>query len=323
MELLTITLIVFLVVGMAVFGLYYAATAAKESPRSVVKRRLRALALGQPSDEVMPSILKDDILSEIPAFNRVLFRIAIARKAEKLLDQADSKIKVGTLFLSTAVLFAVGLLAGLFLHRGFPLALLVAAGLAVIPYAILANKKNARLKKFTSQFPDALDMISRSLRAGHSFTSAMQVVYQEMPDPVSKLFHMAYDEQNLGLSLSESLENMTRRINSLDLSFFVTTVNIQRETGGNLAEIFEKLGTTIRERFRILGQLKVYTAQGRLSGYILAAMPVVMVFVLWVINPDYLTVLIRTRIGIYMVISAVVFQIIGLFVIRKIINIQI
>jgi len=166
-------------------------------------------------------------------------------------------------------------------------------------------------------------MIARSLRAGHSFSSALQVVYQEMQDPISKVFRIAYDEQNLGLSLSESLDNMTRRINSLDLSFFVTAVNIQRDTGGNLAEIFEKIGSTIRERFKILGQVKTYTAQGRLSGYILTAIPILLAFAIWVISPDYIEVLYKTTVGMYMVAAALALQIIGFFVIMKIVNIKI
>jgi tight adherence protein B len=192
-----------------------------------------------------------------------------------------------------------------------------------IPFIYLLDRKTKRLNKFTLQFPDALDMIARSLRAGHSFTSAMQVVYQEMPDPVSKVFRIAYDEQNLGLSLPESLDNMTKRINSLDLSFFVTAVNIQRETGGNLAEIFEKIGTTIRERFKILGQVKIYTAQGKLSGYILTAIPLFLAFTIWVISPDYIEVLFKTTVGMYLIAGAIALQIIGFLIIRKIIDIKI
>jgi tight adherence protein B len=323
MNILLITLIVFLAAVLVIFGLYYFAVAAKESAKSEVKRRLGVIALRSPSDEVMPSILKEQTLSEIPLLNKLLFNLAAARRTEALLDQADVKMKVGTFFLTVVVLVAFGLLAGIVLHKGMVIGLLLAVILGASPFIYLSSKKSTRFRKFTEQFPDTLDMIARSLRAGHSFTSAMLVVSQEMPDPVAKVFRIAHDEQNLGLSLSESLSNMTERINSLDLSFFVTAVNIQRETGGNLAEILEKLGITIRERFKILGQLRVYTAQGRLSGYILAVMPLVLAVIIWVINPDYLMTLVQNKIGLYMIAMAVFLQIVGLFVIKKIIKIQI
>ncbi len=323
MNILLITLVVFLAAVLVIFGLYYFAVAAKESAKSEVKRRLGVIALRSPSDEVMPSILKEQTLSEIPLLNKLLFNLAAARRTEALLDQADVKMKVGTFFLTVVVLVAFGLLAGIVLHKGMVIGLLLAVILGASPFIYLSSKKSTRFRKFTEQFPDTLDMIARSLRAGHSFTSAMLVVSQEMPDPVAKVFRIAHDEQNLGLSLSESLSNMTERINSLDLSFFVTAVNIQRETGGNLAEILEKLGITIRERFKILGQLRVYTAQGRLSGYILAVMPLVLAVIIWVINPDYLMTLVQNKIGLYMIAMAVFLQIVGLFVIKKIIKIQI
>jgi len=323
MDILTITLVVFLAVALVVFGLYFAATAARESGRSEVKRRLRGIALRETSEEVMPTVLKEELLSELPWMNKLLIQLPVSRNADRLLDQADVKMRVGTLFLLTAVLAAAGLAIGLLTHLGIVVALLLAALMASMPYIYLLNKKDARLRKFTEQFPDTLDMIARSLRAGHSFTSAMQVVSREMPDPVGKLFRAAYDEQNLGLSLTEALYNMTRRINSIDLAFFVTAVDIQRETGGNLAEILEKLGVTIRERFKILGQLRVYTAQGRLSGYILTVMPMFLALVLWIINREYLMILLTNKTGIYMIAAAVTLQIIGFFVIRKIIDIQI
>lgn len=323
MNILAITMVVFLAAVLIILGLYYSLVAAKESSKSEVKRRLRVIALKSPSEEVMPSILKEETLSEIPVFNKVLFSIPIARKTERLLDQADVKMKVGTVFLLVGVLAVFGLLVGAVLHRGMIIGLLLAVVLGMAPFIYLFNKKATRLRKFTEQFPDTLDMIARSLRAGHSFTSAIQVVSQEMPDPMAKVFRIAYDEQNLGLSLSESLSNMLERINSLDLSFFVTSVNIQRETGGNLAEILDKLAVTIRERFKILGQLRVYTAQGRLSGYILGVMPIVLALIIWIINPGYLMTLINNKVGLYMIATAVFLQIIGFFVIRKIIKIQI
>jgi tight adherence protein B len=321
--LMLITLVVFLTVALMVFGLYYAITAASQSERSEVRRRLQAIALRNPNDEDMPSLIKQEILSDVPALNWLLFKLPFAEQAERLLDQSDVKLRVGTLFLLTLVLFVAGLALGIFVRHGLVLGLILGVVLSVLPFAYLVYMKDKRLRKFTELFPDTLDMLARSLRAGHSFTSALQVVAEEMPDPVSKVFKIAYDEQSLGLSLSESLSNMTVRINSMDLAFFVTAVNIQRETGGNLAEILEKLGVTIRERFKILGQLRIYTAQGKLSGYILAVLPLVLALIIWVINPGYLQILLKHKLGMYLIAAGVLLQLTGFFVIRKIIDIEI
>jgi tight adherence protein B len=315
---------VFVAVAAVTFSVYYAFIASRGSVKSEVKRRLQRIALGNPSDDIMPALLKDEMMSDIPPLHRVLFKMAVARRVETLIDQADLKVKVGLVFLFSGTMFMLSTaFFRLFLHRGFFLSVALAILPAAAPFIIIARKRTLRFRKFTEQFPDTLDMIARSLRAGHSFTSAMQVVSQEMPDPVAKVFRIAHEEQTLGLSVPESLDNMTKSITTLDLRFFITAVNIQRESGGNLSEILEKLGQTIRERFRILGQLRIYTAQGRLSGYILAALPVVMVFVLMVLNPSYLKILFQNKVGIYMVVTALFLQVVGFLVIRKIINIKI
>src|SRR3990172_5197398 len=232
----SIAVLTFLIAALSMSALYFAFTASKESMKSEVRRRLQTIAVNQPTEEEMPTYLKREVMSDIPLVNRMLFRVPLALKAENLLDQADVKMKVGMYFVLTLISACAGLALGMLLGRGLPLALMTASVLGSLPTLYLLRKKQARIHKFTEQFPDTLDMIARSLRAGHSITSAMYVVSQEMPDPVSKVFRVAYDEQTLGLSLMESLSNMTNRIDSLDLSFFVTAVNIQREAGGNLAE---------------------------------------------------------------------------------------
>ena len=271
----------------------------------------------------MPQLLKKEVMSGVPTLDKLLFKIPLALRTESLLDQADVRMRVDRFFILIPALFLTGFIAGLLLQRGPLPALLFGCVFCIAPFVYLLRRRRKRILEFTAQFPDAMDMIARSLRAGHSFMSAMQLVSQEMPEPTSKVFRIAYDEQSLGLSLAESLNNMTIRVESLDLNFFVTAVNIQRESGGNLAEILEKLGVTIRERFKIIGQLRVHTAQGRLSGMILAVLPLALAVVLWLITPDYLMTLFTTRIGIYVVVGAVVLQIIGAVIIRKIINIKI
>jgi tight adherence protein B len=179
------------------------------------------------------------------------------------------------------------------------------------------------MKAFTSQFPDALEMFARSLRAGHSFTGAIQLVAQEMPHPMGTEFRQVFDEQNLGVPLREALTGMTRRVESLDARFFVTAILIQRETGGNLAEIIDKIAHVIRERFRIQGQLKIFTAQARMTGIILSLLPVGLALAIGMLNPEYLKPLWFERAGRILIALALCMQIAGALVIRKIVRIKI
>jgi tight adherence protein B len=166
-------------------------------------------------------------------------------------------------------------------------------------------------------------MVARSLRAGHSFTSAIQLIGQEIPDPVGELFKTAYEQQLLGLRITETLQNLNERIESLDLRFFTTAVAINNDVGGNLSDILENLAETIRERLKIRRQVKVYTAQGRMSGYVLGALPIVTFIIFNILNPKYESVLYKETMGRYVLAFAVFMQLIGFLVIRQIIKIRI
>ena len=154
-------------------------------------------------------------------------------------------------------------------------------------------KRNTRVKSFIREFPDAIEMMISALKAGHAFTQSMQMVGIEAPDPVGIEFKKTFEEHNLGRDLRESLLNLTERVPSLDLKLFVTAILLQRETGGNLTEILENISHTIRERFKLIGQMKIYTAQGRMSGLIIGSLPIVFVLIMSVLNPDYLKPLIQ------------------------------
>ncbi len=183
-------------------------------------------------------------------------------------------------------------------------------------------QRRRRIKRFTFHFPDALEMFARSLRAGHSFSGAIELVAQEMPDPVGPEFQKVFDEQNLGVSLRQALTGLTERVDSLDVKFLVTAILIHRETGGNLAEIIDKISHVIRERFRVQGQLRIFTAQARLTGWVLALLPVGAAFLIGVLNPGYLKPLWEEGIGRMMVFAAVAMQLGGFLVIRRIIRIK-
>jgi tight adherence protein B len=205
------------------------------------------------------------------------------------------------------------------------LIIMVFAGLAaaVIPFVHVWWKRNKRFNTFLELLPDTLDLISRALSAGHAFSEALQMVSSEMPEPIATEFRKTYEEQNLGLSIKLALENLAERIPLLDLRMTITAVLIQRETGGNLAEILEKVSYTIRERFRILGDLKTLTTSSRMSAWILCGLPIFIAVAVTVLNPDYMSVLWRDQRGHYLIAAALFLQTSGMLIVRKILNIKI
>jgi tight adherence protein B len=217
---------------------------------------------------------------------------------------------------------AVAFAGAMFLRSPFSLigGFLVGASL---PFIVLNVKRNRRLRTFEEQFPEALDLISRALKAGHAFATGLKMVADEMPEPVGPEFRKTFDEQNFGLPLKDALENLCVRVPVLDVRFFATAVLIQRETGGNLSEILENLAHVVRERFKILRQVRVYTAHGRLTGYVLLALPAFLSIALMFINPEHMDLLFRERMGQMMLMAAIVMQTIGFLWIKKIVKIEV
>jgi len=242
---------------------------------------------------------------------------------QKLITQADANIKPSTLFGIGALLGLLGCSASLL--SGFKpyFAPLTAVLFFCVPFCWLLAKRAKRLKKFASLLPDAMELVARALRAGHSLAAGMHVVGEEMPEPISTEFNRVYEEQNLGIALDDSLRNLCERIPNLDLRFFVTSVIIQRQTGGDLAEILDKIGYIIRERFRILGQVAALTAEGRLSGIILLALPFGLFLMMLNIKYDYVERLWTHELGIKMSVTALIMQLLGAVIIRKIVNIKV
>ena len=195
--------------------------------------------------------------------------------------------------------------------------------LGALPLGWLLMRRKRRLNAFAAQLPDALEMLARSLRSGQSIGFGFNMVASEMPQPISKEFGRVFEEQNLGIPLDESLNGLTDRIPNLDLKFFVTAVILQRQTGGDLAEILDKIGELVRDRFRIWGQIQALTGEGRLSGVVLLALPFVLFITVYQLNPDYVKVLFTDPMGKKMLFIAVVMQIIGALVIKKIVNIKV
>lgn len=268
-------------------------------------------------------LLKEELLSTVPAFHRTLIRFEVFTKLQNLLRQADLKISVYRFVIYSLI---AGFLAGLvtFFISGSMMAMLIITMvimLAPLMYALHLRRK--RFNTFLEQLPDALEMMVRSLQAGHSFSSALQMVATEMPEPIAREFGKTYEEQNLGLNIKAALENMVERVPILDLKLCVTAVLIQREIGGNLSEVLRNISHTVRERFRIQGEIRVKSAQARLSGVIVSALPFFLFFWINLVNAGYMKPLYDHPNGIYILGLGVVMQVIGWLIIRKIVDIEI
>lgn len=302
-------------------ALYLGIVERQQSPKAELKRRLARMA--REGAKEIPDDLRSEIIRETPASDRLFARIPMTRDLDRRLDRAGLKMRV-SLFVALTV--GATLLCALLvaLRTGSLLFGLLAASVGPLGARLFLTLKTAqRLDKFTEQFPDALTMIARSLRAGHSFTSAVSLVGQEFPAPLGELFKNAFDQQLLGLRITDALAGMNDRMDSLDLRFFTTVVSINSETGGNLSEVLEKLSMTIRERLRIRRQVRVFTAQGRMSGYVLGALPIVAYLIFNILDPQYMQALIKDPMGPYILAGAALLQLIGLLVIRSIIRVKI
>lgn len=240
----------------------------------------------------------------------------------KVIEQADANIKPSALFGMGLSAGFVGAVISAWMVNIF-VAPVVGGIFFITPFVWLIFKRNKRMASFAAQLPDSMELVARALRAGHSLAAGMHVVAEEMPAPISKEFGRVYEEQNLGIPLEEALKSMCDRVPNLDLKFFVTSVAIQRQTGGDLAEILDRIGHVIRERFKILGQIKALTAEGRLSGIVLIALPIGLFLLMLWMKPDYESLLWTDDLGIKMSVGAIVLMIIGAYSIKKIIDIKV
>lgn len=240
----------------------------------------------------------------------------------KVIDQADVNIKPSVLMsIGIASAFVMLVVTAFFVNIYIAPVLAIAGFVA--PFYWVYFKRNSRLKAFAGQLPEAMELVARALRAGHSLAAGLHVVAEEMPAPISKEFGRVYEEQNLGITLEDSLKMMLERVPNLDLKFFVTSVIIQRQTGGDLAEILERIGHVIRERYKILGQVKALTAEGRLSGIVLISLPIGLLVMMLYMKPDYISMLWTEPMGVKMSIGAIIAMMIGSYAIKKIIDIKV
>jgi tight adherence protein B len=240
-----------------------------------------------------------------------------------LFQQANCPVRPVVFFWLRGVSAAVGFVATVAGHAPIPLYPLGAVIGGTLPMGWLLMRRRRRFKQFAKQLPDALELIARALRSGHSLASGLHVVVEEMPAPISSEFGQAYEEQNLGVPIEQALKNMMVRMPNLDLKFFVTAVSIQKQAGGDMAEILDKIGYIIRERFKIMGQVQALTGEGRISGVVLMALPIALFFAVYYLNPDYVMLLFTEETGRKMIAVAAVLQVMGAIAIKKIVNIKI
>jgi len=285
--------------------------------------RIRTLSAGGHIGSEQLSILKKRLLSESPWFQRWLMSLPRVSTIDRWLEQSGSPWSVAQL-VGYSVLLAVCVLAvGAWLP--FPYSIVMACALlaATLPALHIARLRNKRLKTLEAQLPDAVDMIARALRAGHSFASALGMVGQEIKAPMGPEFHTTFEEINYGVSLDEALTNLAKRVPVNDLRYFVIAVLIQRESGGNLAEILDTIGTLVRERLKLYDKIRVLSAEGRLSAWILGLLPFCTAGMILIVNPDFMKVLWTDPIGFKMIGAALFNMVLGVIWMRKIIRIRV
>ncbi len=317
-------ILVFLLGAGAVLGGYAAVMYLPETiERRRMDRRLRDVVSPVPVMAADDSLVVAQARGPLPIVDRLLSRTGAGSSLSTLFEQAGSRTSVGTFAAMTIVGAVVGGLAGaILLRKTYAIVAGVALG-ALLPLLYFRHRRSARLRRFEEQFPDALDLLSRALRAGHAFQTALGMAGDELKDPVAREFKKTFDQQNFGLPLRDALNQLSERVPLLDVRFFVTAVLIQRETGGNLSEILDNLAHVVRERFKILRQVRVHTAHGRFTAYVLLALPAVLGMALMMVNPEQMGVLIHEPMGRMLLVGAAFMQTIGYFWIRKVIKIEV
>jgi tight adherence protein B len=318
-----IAIATFVVVLSIVCGLYWALVVRPEEQEGrTLRKRMKAPRV---TSSRRPDLLRSETpLSSVAAIDMLLRRFGAVGDAIRMrTERAGLHISVGVVLLGSMFSGLVGLAIVLLLTHFLSLAVIAGAGASTLPCLLIKFKAGRRLMVFEEQFPEAMDLIARALRAGHAFGTGLSMVAEEIPDPVGTEFRLVYDKQNYGMPLVDALRDLAIRVPLLDARFFVTAVLTQREAGGNLAEVLDNLAALMRERFKVKRQVRSVSAHGRITGWVLAGLAPGIAAVLVVIAPAHISLLITDPLGIRMVLAALVMQVAGVMIIRKIINIEV
>ena len=306
-------------------GVFVGFVAGRRDRQELIRRRLEAIQKAQKRgrDSLELRLIRDELLSGVQPLNRLLLRWSWASALRNFMVQAGMQTRPGKILLISAILALASYIAArYFLHSVLPG---IGIGLicSLIPLAVIVVRRYMRLRAFEKGLPDAIDLLGRAVRAGHAFTTGLEMIGQELSEPVAGEFRVTFEEQKFGLPLKDAFLNMTERVPLVDVRFFVTALLIQKETGGNLAEILDGLSRVIRERFKILGEVRVRTAQGRLTAAILIALPPIMIVMMSMMNPGYIKPLFTDPWGPLMLLAAAGLQIVGTALLWKIVNIEV
>jgi len=323
MSALLIAFVVFAVVAVAAIALASVFDQRSARARLIKERLANERKAPELAAEEELALLRDEQLSKIPALDVLLRRSARVSALQKTLSQAGVDMRAGN-FLGFSALAGVAATILTYVFSGrFEIAWIALLVGFVLPYSYVSYKRNKRFEKFEELFPEAIDTLARAVRAGHAFTTALEMITSEVAEPIAGEFRQLFEEQKFGMPVRDALFNLTDRMPLVDVKFFVTAVMLQRETGGNLAEILDNLSYVIRERFKIQRQVRVYTAQGRLTMALLMGMPPIIVAVMLLLNPGFIHPLFADPIGHTLLVAGITLQTVGYFVIRKIIRIQV
>jgi tight adherence protein B len=290
---------------------------------SDIQRHLETVSSKYTVDPSGMNILKQETLSSISWLERMLVQSPVALKLRLLIAQAGQTWTVGTLLVGPLLAFVVVTWLASMVVPAFVFAVVLGLIVCLLPFGYLYLKRDIRFRRLDSLLPETIDLMSRALQAGHGVTSAIEMASQEIAEPLASEFRTVFEEQNLGLPLREAILNLAERVPLDDVRFLVTAILVQKETGGNLAEILDKTAVLLRDRMRLKGQLRIYTAQGRLSGWFLCLLPLVLFFLMSIVNPKYEKILWSDPLGRHLVYAGLVMMAIGIYAIRKIVDIKV
>ncbi|MDQ3060665.1 MAG: type II secretion system F family protein [Pseudomonadota bacterium] len=320
---LILSVLVFTTVLLLLEGAYLLWKSYKGPEAKKIQTRLRALSASRDNSQ-QTQLLKQRMLSEVPAIERFLLSISRAQRLDRFILQAGLDWTVSSLMLSCV---ALGVTGGMLMmygaHQPFLIIILAGALFASLPLLYVSRQRSGRLKKFEHQLPEALDLITRALRSGHAFASALQMVGEEMAEPIAAEFGIVHDEVNFGVSLQQAMTNLSERIPLTDLRYFIVSVLIQRDSGGNLTEVLSNLSRLIRERLKLMAKVKVLSSEGRLSAWVLGVMPFALAGFMYLMNPAFMAPLWKDPIGITIIQWMLILMVSGAFILMRIIKIRV
>ncbi|QGY38854.1 type II secretion protein F [Pseudodesulfovibrio cashew] len=297
--------------------------AGKEEANDKVQKRLRRFAMDETEAETLDLLLKHSSMSQVAWFNKILKNLRFAANLERNIKQADTKGSAGVYLLLCAVLGFAGFYGGFMASDKWWVGLILGGLLGYAPVAHVNRLKAKRMDRFQAQLPDALDLMSRALKAGHTFAGSMSMVAEEFDDPIGVEFRTTLEEINFGVDVDRAMGNLQKRVDVDDLKFFIVSVNIQRETGGNLAEIISNIARLVRERFVLFGKVRILSAEGRISALLLSALPFFITGVLFFINREYMSLLWTRELGRSMAWAGIISMAVGIVIMRRMVKIKV